>query len=92
MNSFEWKKNTEDTIKDRLINTGTTMWIFFALKAANVKTRKASVDAMHIMKLTGGIGGGVWWKIMQSAKNGSTSDTTKTLWPPMGNKTTQRQM
>ena len=59
MNSFEWKKNTEDTIKDGLINTGTTMWIFFALKAANVKPRKASMDAMDIMKLTAGIGGGV---------------------------------
>ena len=29
---------------------------------------------------------------MQSIRNGSTSDTTKILWSPKGNKITQRQI
>ena len=33
--------------------------IFFGLKVANVKPTKASMDAMDILKLTGGICGGV---------------------------------
>ena len=33
--------------------------IFYGLKAANVKPPKASLDAMDILKLTGGICGGV---------------------------------
>ena len=33
--------------------------MFFDLKAANVKPPKASLDAMDILKLTGGICGGV---------------------------------
>ena len=53
------KKNVEDFIKDGLIITATTTGIFFALKAAGVKPPKASLDAMDIMKLTGGICGGV---------------------------------
>ena len=32
---------------------------FFVLKAANVKPSKASLDAMNLLKLTGGICGGV---------------------------------
>ena len=62
MSSFGWKKNVEDSIKDRLIITAAviiTAGIFFALKAANVKPPKASLDAMDIMKLAGGICGGV---------------------------------
>ena len=62
MSSFGWKKNDEDSIKDRLIITAAviiTAGIFFALKAANVKPPKASLDAMDIMKLAGGICGGV---------------------------------
>ena len=62
MSSFRWKKNVEDSIKDRLIITAAviiTAGIFFALKAANVKPPKASLDAMDIMKLAGGICGGV---------------------------------
>ena len=62
MSSFGWKKNIEDSIKDRLIITAAviiTAGIFFALKAANVKPPKASLDAMDIMKLAGGICGGV---------------------------------
>ena len=59
MTSFDWKKNIEDSIKDRLIITITTTGIFYALKAANIKRPKASLDAMNIMKLAGGIVGGV---------------------------------
>ena len=32
---------------------------FYVLKAANVKLSKASLDAMDVMKLAGGIVGGV---------------------------------
>ena len=53
------KKNIEDSIKDAVILTVTTAGTFFALMAANVKPPKASLDAMDIMKLDGGIGGGV---------------------------------
>ena len=42
-----------------MILTVTTTGTFFALMAANVKPPKASLDAMDIMKLDGGIGGGV---------------------------------
>ena len=59
MTSFDWKKNIEDSIKDRLIITITTTGIFYALKTANIKPPKASLDAMNIMKLAGGIVGGV---------------------------------
>ena len=55
--SFDWKKNIEDSIKDGLIiNSGATV-IFFRLKPAGVKP--PSLDAMFIVKLTGGICGGV---------------------------------
>ena len=53
------EKNIEDSIKDRLIITVTTTGIFYVLKAAKVKPRKVSLDAMDIMKLAGGIMGGV---------------------------------
>ena len=59
MASFDWKKYVEDTIKDGLIITATTTGIFYVLKAANVKPPKASLDATDIMKLAGGIVGGV---------------------------------
>ena len=52
-------KNIEDSIKDGLIITATTTGIFFALKVANVKPPKASLDAMDITKLAGKICGGV---------------------------------
>ena len=58
MSSFDWRKNIEDSIKDGLIITSMTE-IFYALKAANVKPPKVSLDAMDIMKLAGGIVGGV---------------------------------
>ena len=59
MSSFDWKKNIEDSIKDRLIITATTTGIFFTLKAAIVMPPKASLDAMDIMKLAIGICGGM---------------------------------
>ena len=59
MASFNWKKkNVEDYIKDGLIITATTTAIFYVQKAANEKPAKASLDAMNIMKLPGGIVGG----------------------------------
>ena len=75
MSSFGWKKNVENSIKDGLITTATTTGIFYILKAAKVKQPKASLDAMDIMKLAGGIVRDVL-VAMQSTKNGSKSDTT----------------
>ena len=75
MSSFGWKKNVETSIKDGLITTATTTGIFYILKAAKVKQPKASLDAMDIMKLAGGIVRDVL-VAMQSTKNGSKSDTT----------------
>ena len=59
MSSFDWKKRVEDSIKDGLIITATTTGIFYVLKAANLKPPKTSLDAMDIMKIAGGIVGGV---------------------------------
>ena len=59
MSRFDWKKNAEDSIKDGLIITATMTGIFYILKAANVKPPKTSLDVMDIMKLAGGIVGGV---------------------------------
>ena len=59
MASFDWNKNIEDSLKDGLIITIGAAGIFFGLKAANVKPPKASLDAMDILKLSGGICGGV---------------------------------
>ena len=59
MGSFDWKKNVEDSIKDGLVITATTTGIFYVLKVANLKPPKVSVDAMDIIKLGGGIVGGV---------------------------------
>ena len=42
-----------------MIITITTIGIFYVLKVANVKPLKASMDALDIMKLAGGIVGGV---------------------------------
>ena len=49
------KKNIEDSIKDGLIINIGAPGIFFSLKAAIVKAPKASLDAMDLLKLTGGI-------------------------------------
>ena len=59
MSSFDWKKNAEESIKDGLIITDVVTGIFFALKTASVKPPKTSLDAMDIIRLTGGICGGV---------------------------------
>ena len=59
MRSFDGKKNIEDSIKDGLIITITTIGIFYVLKAANIKPPKTSLDAVDIMKLAGGIVGGI---------------------------------
>ena len=56
------EKNIEDSIKDGLIITITTTGIFYTLKVANVKPPKASLDAIDIMKLAGGIVVGVLFK------------------------------
>ena len=59
MSSFDWKKNFEDSIKDGLITTATTNGIFFALKVANVKPPKTSLDDTDMTKLAGRICGKV---------------------------------
>ena len=59
MTSFDWKKNIEDSLRDGLIITIGATGIFSELKAASIKPPKASLDAMDIMKLAGGICGGV---------------------------------
>ena len=53
------EKNVEDSIKDGLIITATTSGIFYVLKVANIKSPKASLDVMGIMKIASGIVGGV---------------------------------
>ena len=62
MISFNWRKNIEYSFKHGLIITIGATGIFFGLKAANVKPPKASLDAMDILKLTGGNCGGVFMK------------------------------
>ena len=79
MSIFDWKKNIEDSIKDGLIITITMTGMFYALKAANVKPPKVSLDAMDIMKLAGGIVGGVFVKDYRVYKSGWRSDTKKNL-------------
>ena len=54
------EKNIEDSIKDGLIITATTIGILYVLKAANEKPPKAFLDVMDIMKLAGEIVGGVF--------------------------------
>ena len=88
MASFNWKENIEDFLKDGLIITAITTGIFFALKTASLKPPMESLDAMDIMKIAAGICGEVLMKIMQSTKNGSTSDAIKILWTYKGNKIT----
>ena len=53
------EKTIEDSIRDGLIITIGATGIFFRLKATKVKPPKASLDAMDILKLAGGICGGV---------------------------------
>ena len=81
MASFNWKRNIEDSVKDGLIITITTTGIFYVLKAANVKPPKASMDAMDIMKLAGGIVGGVLVKDYAAYKKWINERHNKILWP-----------
>ena len=55
MSSFDWQKNIEDSLKDGLIITIGAAETFYGLKVANVKSPKASLDAMNILKLARGI-------------------------------------
>ena len=64
-----------------MIITATTTRIFYVLKVANVKPPKASLDVVDLMKLAGGIVGGVLVKDYAVYKKWITSDTTKHLWP-----------
>ena len=59
MSSFDWRKNIQDSLQDGLIITIGAVGIFYWLKAANVKLPKASLDVMDMLKLAGGICGGV---------------------------------
>ena len=81
MTSFDRRKNTEDSVKDWLIITITTIGIFYALKAANVKPPKAFQDAMHIMRLAGGIVSGVLVKDYSVYKKWIKEWYNKMLWP-----------
>ena len=93
MASFDWKKNIEDSIKAGLIITATTTGIFHVLKAANVKPPKASLDAMDIKKLAGGIVGGVLFKDYAVYKKWINEWYNKNFDGPLkGNKITQRPM
>ena len=53
------EKKFEKFIKNGLIITATETRIFYVLKAAGMRPPKASLDAMDIMRLAGGIVGGV---------------------------------
>ena len=59
MSSFNSRKNIEDSLKDGLIIIIGAAGIFFGLKVANLKPLKPSLDAMDLLKLTGGTCGGV---------------------------------
>ena len=82
------KKSIEDSIKDGLIISITTE-IFYVLKTANLKTPKASLDAMDIMKCAGGIVGGILSKTMQSTKKWTNEWSNQKFYGPLkGNKIT----
>ena len=59
MTNFHWKKNIENSIKDELIIAATTTGIFCVLMTADIKPPKGSLNAMDIIRLAGGIYGGV---------------------------------
>ena len=88
MSSFDWKENVEDCIKDGLIITATTTEIFYVLKATNVKPPKASLDAMDIMKLAGGIGGVLYKKYVVYKKMDQRVMQQQNFIVPKGNKIT----
>ena len=60
MTSFIYKKNIEDIIKDWVVINTKATGIFFTVKTAGVKL--PSLNAMFIVKLTGGICRGVLGK------------------------------
>ena len=62
MTSFISKKNIEDSLTDGFVITIGATGTFFGLKALNVKSPKASLDVMDIVKLTRGICGGALMK------------------------------
>ena len=65
-----------------MIKTATTTGIFFALKAANVKPPKASLDVMYIMKLARRICGGLLVKDYAVGKKWINKQMQKKiLWP-----------
>ena len=55
MNSFDSKKNVEDSIKHGLITTAADTGIFFAITTENVKPPQTSLDDMDNIKPSGGI-------------------------------------
>ena len=81
MSSFGWRKNIEDSIKDGLILTATTIWIFFAQKAANVKQPKASLACHGCNETCWGICGGVLVKdyTVYKKMHQRVNDSTKIL-------------
>ena len=84
ISSFDWKKNIEDSLRDGLIIATGATGIFFRLKAANVKPTKASLDAMDIMKLAGGICGGVLAKDYAVYKTWINAKCDKDFMAPPG--------
>ena len=64
-----------------MIITATTTGIFYVLKAAGMKPLKASLDAMDIMRLAGGIMGGVLVKDYAVYKKWINECYNKILWP-----------
>ena len=75
----------KDSIKDVLIITALKTATFYALKVANPKSRKASLDAMDVMKLAGETVGAVLVRDYVVYKNGSKSDKiTNIFWPSKG--------
>ena len=81
MASFDWEKKHWRFYQRRMIITITTTGIFYVLKAANVKPLKASMDALDIMKLAGGIVGGVLVKDYAVYKKWIKDWHYEILWP-----------
>ena len=52
---FDIKKNLEDSLKEGLLITGSTVGIFWLLKLAKINPPKAALDAQDIIKLGAGI-------------------------------------
>ena len=58
MNSFDWKKNNEDSIKDRIFITATTTGIFLALKTIFRKRKTTKgIPGCHVLNET------CWWNL-----------------------------